>query len=125
MRNENLNEPQKPQSYQNAVSNSTGIENEELLAKIRMKNRGWFPALKGLYEPIDVIRYYNEVDRINQRNTEQIIIMPPEKFFNSEVLKEGLNLLKSEKIKQLNERLNYLKDIEIPELVNKINALSE
>lgn len=125
MRNENVNKPQNQQSCQNAVSDSTGVENDELSAKIRMKNKGWFPTLKEFYEPIDVIRYYNEVDIINQRNTEQIVILPPEKFFTTDVLKEGLKLLKTEKIKRLKERINYLKEKEIPELEAEINALSK
>ena len=104
---------------------STGFENDELSAKIRMKNKGWFPILKEFYEPIDVIRYYNEVDTVNQLGTERIAIHPPEKFFTTDVLKEGLKLLKTEKIKRLKERINYLKEKEIPELEADINALSK
>lgn len=125
MRNENVNKPQNQQSCQNAVSDSTGFENDELSAKIRMKNKVWFPALKEFYEPEDVIRYYDEVGRINQRVPEQITIHPPEKFFTTDVLKEGLKLLNTEKIKRLKERINYLKHKEIPELEDEINALSK
>lgn len=125
MRNVNVNELQNQQSCQNAVSDSTSVENDELSAKIRMKNKGWFPALKEFYQPEDVLRYYSEVDRINQRNTEQIVIMPPEKFFTEDVLKEGLKLLNADRIKQLKGRVNYLKEKEIPELEAEINALSK
>jgi hypothetical protein len=120
--NTDKNNTQLPQS---SVSDSTGCENDELLAKIRMKNKGWFPALKEFYEPIDVIRYYNEVDRINKRVSEQIAIHPPEKFFTEDVLKDGLKLLNIEKIKRLKERINYLKYKEITELEDEINALSQ
>lgn len=107
------------------VSDSTVVENDELSAKIRMKNKGWFPALKEFYEPIDVIRYYNEVGMVNQIGTERIAIHPPEKFFTEDVLKEGLKLLNTDRIKQLKGRINYLKQKEIPELEAEIDALSK
>lgn len=110
---------------QTSVSDITGVENDELSAKIRMKNKGWFPALKEFYEPIDVIRYYNEVDRVNQLGTERIAIHPPEKFFTTDVFKDGLKLLNSDRIKQLKARINYLKEEEIPKLEAEINALSK
>ncbi len=66
----------------------------------RLKNRMWTPGLKEFYEPEDVIRYFDEVDRLNINRLSGVI--PPQKFFTEEVLKEGLALLRIRNIKRAN-----------------------
>lgn len=97
-------------------------EEKELLAKIRMKDKGWYPSLKDFYEPKDVVRYYNETDRINSFNKKETSILPPDKFFTEKVFQEGLKLLNLEKIKNLKEKINYLKKEEI-QLQKELDSL--
>lgn len=69
-------------------------------AKI-LKNRMWTPGLKEFYEPTDVIRYFDECDRLYNRHFPTAFV-PPLKFFTEEVLKEGLRLLRERNIERLN-----------------------
>lgn len=98
------------------------MEVEDIEAAKRMKNRGWYGALKEFYEPEDVIRYYDEVE--NTLYSPGYVIQPPERFFTSDVLKEGWVLLKERDLSRLKGRLTYLKEVEIPKLEKEIRNFS-
>lgn len=83
----------------------------------------WTPAFKEYYEPNDVLRYFEERG-IQQRHSfafnQKVEFIEPEQFFKEEVLKKGLELLKSKKLSELKNELGYIKEIKIPKLEKEI-----
>jgi len=92
-----------------------------------LKNRMWLASLKDFYEPEDVLRYFDEVDRIKPfriSKYESFDIHPPENFFTSETLKKGLVLVKERRIRHLQEELDTLRNIKIPKIENELKELT-
>ena len=104
------------------------METKDIEAAKRMKNTMWRPAFKEYYEPNDVLRYFEERG-IQQRQSftfnQKVKFIEPEQFFKKEVLKKGLELLKSKKLSELKNELGYIKEIKIPELEKEILRLEQ
>jgi len=91
-----------------------------------LKNRMWLASLKDFYEPKDVLRYFDELERLEPPRIskyESFDIHPPENFFTSETLKKGLILLKERRIRNLQEELETLRNIKIPKIENELKKL--
>lgn len=94
-------------------------------AKI-MKNTMWLASFKDFYEPKDVLRYFDELKRLEPPRIskyESFDIHPPENFFTPDTLKKGLILLKERRIRNLQEELETLRNIKIPKIENELKKL--
>lgn len=72
------------------------MEQRDIEAAKRLKNRMWAPALMEFYEAADVVRYFREVRILRNKAAlyhKDLIIIPAEKFFSPKVLEEGLLLI--------------------------------
>lgn len=92
-----------------------------------LKNRMWLASLRDFYEPEDVLRYFDEVDRLELPRIskyESFGIYPPENFFTAEILEKGLVLVKERRIQYLQEELDTLRNIKIPKIENELKELT-
>ena len=89
------------------------MEERDIEAAKRLKNRMWTPALKDFYESTDVVRYFKEVNiqkDFNRKFKIDAKIIPPESFFTEKILKKRINIIKNKsEFKKLLTQLNIPK----------------
>lgn len=104
------------------------MDKKDIEVAKRLKNTMWTPALKDFYEPEDVVRYYDEIsrlDRIPKRYGQEANVMPPNKFFTEDVYTKGMELRKNRYIQQLRNDIGYLEKVKIPKLKEELKRMLE
>lgn len=104
------------------------MDNKDIESAKRLKNTMWTPSLKDFYEPEDVVRYYDEIsrlDRFPRGYGQELQITPPDKFFTEEVYEKGMELRKERYIKELRSDIAYLEEVKIPNLKEELKRVLE